>query len=231
MLRAFSPKFFYSGIRIFLLVSGIYALTACGATHNHRPIGERRSQVYASFGGPLITVGVPIPAPYSVLGYTYGYNDRMNLHAAFHPSAALYKTFAADLGAGYEVLHSHQVWPEIYLDGSLAFGADGSNFVAFPILSPVFSYSVGRLDAYWGSDFLFQFQDNDRVWTPQSISPFVGESTRLGKRWNLGIELKWASINHNFKYASLKHPSALGTDYGALAPYIYCSYSFGGSGD
>jgi len=55
-------------------------LAACGATHNRKPLGASRSQLHLSIGGPLITVGVPFPAPYSVLGYAYGWNERLNIY-------------------------------------------------------------------------------------------------------------------------------------------------------
>jgi hypothetical protein len=174
----------------------------------------------------MITMGAPIPVPYTVVGYDYGITDRVNLHGSVHPTAAVYKTFASELGATIGLVPQDGAVPEVVLDARVAIATDGESAVAFPILTPVVLYLWGRYSPYIGVDHLFQFHSNDRVYTPQTLAPFVGFRSRVGGRWQLGAELKWAAINHDLTYNNVEHPSVFGTRNGDLAPYFFVSYDF-----
>lgn len=213
---------------VFVMLIALAILAGCGATHLRKPLGEGRSQIHASVGGPLITVGAPIPAPYSTVGYAYGVHEKLNLHAAIHPTAIAYKNYAMEFGAGYGVLKQEGWIPEVYGDLRAALATDGGNWAFMPILTPVVSWQWRFLNPYLGTDFLFQFNDSDQAALPQSISPFVGMNFLIGDAWGTGLELKWASVNHSFKNSSIDHPSALGSDKGVLAPHLFVSYQFGG---
>lgn len=201
-------------------------MMACGASHRTHPLKTGESEVHVSVGGPLIKQGFVVPAPYAVLGYSYGLTDRIYLMAAWHITAALFKTFSAEWGAGIELLAQDEAIPEIMLHARLVTAADNREFVIFPILSPSLAYRLGTYTPYVGMDHLFQFHDNDRWYTPQALAPFVGLQKIWGERWMTGLELKWSAVNHNMKTASVDHVSAFGTKRGALAPYIYASWKF-----
>ncbi|PIR22827.1 MAG: hypothetical protein COV44_06620 [Deltaproteobacteria bacterium CG11_big_fil_rev_8_21_14_0_20_45_16] len=162
------------------------------------------------------------------MGYAYGWNERLNIYGNLHPTAMLYRTFAAELGAGYEIFKQLGPIPELYLDARLAFASDAESFAAFPIISPIVSYDISWWNPYGGMDFLFQFHDNDRVWTPQSMTFFVGSAFQVSDKLETGLELKWSGFNHSFERASVDHPKAFGSDQGVLAPYLFVSYQFGG---
>jgi len=218
---ASSPK------RIFAII-GLAALfvAGCGATRNLRPLGDGNSALHFSLGGPIVTIGVPIPVPYSELGYSYGLGNRWNLHGSFQPTAALYKTAAFETGAAAELLEGAHGWPEIMFDMRMLFVAGSGGMVAFPIITPVFSYSLKRWTPYLGIDSLFQVHDNDRPLLPKVYSPFGGARVRAWDNWNFGLELKWQAINHDLNFETVKHPRSAGTSYGVLAPYIYVGYEF-----
>lgn len=203
----------------------IVSLTACGATRTLKPLGEGNSQIDVSVGGPMITQGVSIPAPYSSVGYSYGIHEKLNLEAAFHPTAAIYKTFGMEVGALAGLVSQDGAIPEVALNARVAVGADLSNAAAFPILSPVISYDWSGWSPYVGMDHLFQLHDNDRAWTPQILAPFLGARYQ-GTNWLGGAEVKWAAINHDLKYNNVDHPKALGSSRGALAPHLFLGYRF-----
>ncbi len=201
------------------------ALQGCGATRTLKPLGKGNSQADLSLGGPMITQGAPIPAPYTVVGYSYGVTDRVNLNASFHPSAALYKVFATEFGATTEIVSQEKHGVELVIDTRFIFATNAEDAIILPTITPVLSYEMGSFTPYVGMDALFQIQDNDRPYLPQTYAPFLGARGQLGSSWILGGEVKWAAANHKIKFSHVKHPSWIG-DYGQVAPYIFVGYKF-----
>lgn len=205
----------------------ILQLTGCGSTRSLKPLGDGVHKVDLSIGGPMLDATAKAPAPYAIVGYSYGLGSKWNLEAHYHAVASLYKTFALELGASYELLEQGHATPNIMLNGRIAIATDGKRAAAFPIISPTVAYEVARFTPYIGSDFLFQFHDNDRVYTPQSIAPYIG--TRYAwSSFDFGGEFKWLAANHDFTYNNLDFPTGPG-NRGAFGGYLYFAYRFGGS--
>jgi len=217
-------------LKEFLPLLGLCLFTllnlACSSVKTLKPLGKNQHQIDAAVGGPFVTTGgMTIPVPYAVAGYAYGLNDKLNVQGSLHITTALYKTFGAELGVGYEILRQDNWIPEIFLDARAFIGTDIKQTMFMPILTPVLSYEWAGWSPYIGIDNAFVFDGNDRWYSPQALAPLVGLRARVGG-WQVGGEFKWLGANHDFTYADIERPTGLG-NHGALAPYLYVNYKFG----
>lgn len=105
---------------------GLAFAAGCSTTHGIRPIGKGNVDVALSLGGPITEVfGAPIPLPLSTLGATVGVTETTNVHAAFHPTAALmFAIGAGELGASQRLLAPSGARPRLMADLTLI-GAAG----------------------------------------------------------------------------------------------------------
>lgn len=133
--------------RAFALVA--LALTACSTIHGVKPVGEGVVRPDLPFGGPITEVyGAPIPIPITQIGATYGLDDKTDVHAAWHSSAAaFYNLFGADVGASRELVEWAGARPRVMTDLTvLTFAGDNepggsSNIPVVPTY-----YAPGNID-------------------------------------------------------------------------------------
>lgn len=98
--------------------------SACTTVHGVKPVGRGAVAVEGEVGGPITEVyGLPIPLPLSSVGATYGVSDRVDVHAAVHPSPALlFGLFLADAGVSGQLFPPEGARPRLMADLTLTAG-------------------------------------------------------------------------------------------------------------
>lgn len=201
----------------------------CSAVHNLKPLDRGDSQVYASLGGPLITEGVSFPVPYTIAGYAYGVHEKLTLHGELHPSAAIYKTFAAGIGGLIGFVKEAGWIPELAVDLQGVFASDFSETVLFPIATPILSYQLWNpaWHGYAGIDILWQLHSHDDAAAPRSYAPLIGiRYTPQAQKLGFGIETKWLGVSDEIQESTLDFPKPFGSNYGDLGVYLHFHYPF-----
>jgi hypothetical protein len=209
-------------------------LVGCTTVHGVRPVGKGAVALEGSFGGPITEVyGAPLPIPFSAVGATYGASDRVDLHAAWHPSPALFFNLAAgDLGASYVLLGQSGIRPRVMGDLTLTFvggdneagGAEGG-FRVFvqPTANAAWDWGKHRRQTVYGGLTLF-------------AQPFPGvhalPAVTAGHWWGLGrthlvTELKWVAPTESSRDL-VPHYYAPG-DLGAVELQLGFRSTFGGA--
>lgn len=186
--------------RAFALVA--LALTACSTIHGVKPVGKGVVRPELSFGGPITEVyGAPIPIPITQIGATYGLDDKTDVHAAWHSSAAaFYNLFGADVGASRELVEWVGARPRVMADLTvLTFAGDNEpggsegGFRLFVQPTVTTSWDWGkhkRETTYIALTALFQPSPSVRI-VPALA---VGNQWALGRRLSLTTEFKWISF-------------------------------------
>lgn len=214
---------------LLLLVLG----TGCTTVHGVRPVGDGALRVEGSLGGPLTEVyGAPIPLPFSGLGATWGLDDKTDLHAAWHPSAALFfNLFGADLGASREFLGPEGARPRLMGDLTLTV-AGGDNEPGSPE-GAVRVWAQPTLNASW------DWGRKDRQTVYLGLTAFVEPAPEfhvlpalvVGEWWGIGrftatTEFKWISPTQS-SYDLTPRYYAPG-NLGAISFQLGAAYTFGG---
>lgn len=77
---------------------------SCAPSRYVKPLAKKQSAAAFSFGGPLIQFsGMPIPIPFTTLGYGYGITDNITAYGNLHSTSALYGNSQADIGTTLSV--------------------------------------------------------------------------------------------------------------------------------
>lgn len=99
-------------------LAGICLAIGCSTTHGIRPIGAGNVGVELSLGGPITEVfGAPIPIPLTTAGVTFGATATTDIHAAFHPTAALmFGIGAGEVGASQQLVAPENARPRVMAD-------------------------------------------------------------------------------------------------------------------
>lgn len=176
----------------------ILTLVACSTTHGIRPLGKGVVAPEFSVGGPLTEIyGLPMPLPLSTLGASVGVTDRVDVHAAWHPTAALITGVAAgEVGADVEVFAPDGARPRIMVDLTVVAaggdtaedGADGG-FRVFVQPTVLASWDWGKLRRQ-------AFYAGLTAFTQPYPTHAVGAAL-VGNQWGIGprvfatTELKW----------------------------------------
>lgn len=182
-----------------LIVLSAALLAGCSVVHGVRPIGKGAGSLDVSLGGPITEVfGAPIPLPLTTVGGTYGITDTTDVHAAFHPTAALmFGIGAGDLGVSQQLLAPQGARPRLMVDltfvgagGDRLAGAlpeGGFRFFMQPTLLAGWDWGKARRQTvYVGFTSFLEPADEFH-----QVSGFV-----LGNRFGFGrshldVELKW----------------------------------------
>ncbi len=178
------------------------ALTACSTIHGVKPVGRGVIRPELSVGGPITQVyGAPIPIPLSQLGATYGLDDKTDLHAAWHTSAAsFYNLFGADVGASRELLEWAGVRPRLMADLTvLTFAGDnepggspgGFRLFVQPTVTGSWDWGKHKRETVYVS-LTALFQPFPKLHLVPALA--VGNEWALGKRLSLTTEFKWISF-------------------------------------
>lgn len=182
-----------------VLWAGLALAVGCSTTHGIRPIGKGNVGVELSVGGPITEVfGAPIPIPLSTLGATVGVTDTTDVHAAFHPTAALmFAIGAGEIGASQQLFAPKGARPRLSADVTLLGAAGdlnpdqapegGFRFFFQPTLLAGWDYGkTGQHTVYTGVTGFFEPAE-----TFHGIGGWI-LGNRFGvKRGHVDVELKW----------------------------------------
>lgn len=209
-------------------------ISGCSTVHGVRPIGKGKVAVEGTLGGPMTKVfGAYIPLPLTTVGATYGLDDRTDVHAALHPTAAAVAGVAAiDAGVSRELVAWQGARPRVMADAT-AIGAGGDATSAGPeggfalFLQPTVTASwdwgkARRQSFYTGLTGFSQI-----VPTPHLLGAWVLGNRFAVKRTSLTTELKWIA-----PYASSEPivPEFVSPgSQGAVSFQLGLGYTFGGA--
>ena len=170
------------------------ALGGCAYPYTVRNVGADQTVLYASVGGPLFdNLGAPVPIPAVVVGAQHGVTDFWDAHASLHVLAAVYKMAGIDAGSTLRLLRQRGGVPEV--TGTLRLSLltdfeDGAR--VYPELEAYASWLLrGRVLVFGGLFTLYDFfwRTGPRVhW-----GPCIGAEVSLGRRYALGLALRWIS--------------------------------------
>ena len=83
----------------------IVALFSCSPARFIKPLEKNQKAVMAHLGGPLINFsGIPMPIPFSSIGFGYGLRDRLTVYSAWHTTSALFGNWQQEFGISFEPL-------------------------------------------------------------------------------------------------------------------------------
>ncbi|MFZ4619563.1 MAG: hypothetical protein ACOYNS_03315 [Bacteroidota bacterium] len=196
--------------RITIIALLFSLFVGCGVTQPVRPIEEGKSEIIASFGGPIIPVGsIAFPVPYLNVGMLYGVQQNLTVYGNAHVTALLFKDIGVDGGFCARLLPEKGIRPEITVNGRAYIFSDafrGNTTRFFPMATLTGSYSVGeRSLIYFGADNLYQF--SSREWF---VSSFVGYSFPVGSSVLLQCETKWMAMNKDTRHGVFEGLAAVG---------------------
>jgi hypothetical protein len=177
---------------VYLVLSICILIIHCGTVSSVKPLGSGNKAVVFSAGGPVAPVyDMNIPLPYSVLRYRSGLNSSTDFHIGIHPTMALFGNLGIDAGFTRHFMRSRGLVPGLSA-GFVLYGfydfADLNHLRAYPELSVIFSYDIGRSDhvVYMGGQTMLQFAEPYVV--PAVIT---GGEFSLGKNLILSLETRW----------------------------------------
>ena len=178
-------------LALLLLTAGLWG---CAYPYNVRNVGAEQTALYASVGGPLFdNLGAPIPIPAVVVGAQHGVTDFWDAHASLHVLAAVYKMAGIDAGSTLRLLRQRGGVPEVtgtFRLSLLTNFEDGAR--VYPELEAFASWLLrGRVLLFGGLNTFYDFfwHGGPRVhW-----GPCVGAEVQLGRRYALGIAVRWIS--------------------------------------
>lgn len=201
-------------------------LAACSTTHGVRPLGQGAFAPELSVGGPVTEIfGAPIPLPLSTIGASYGVTDTVDIHAAWHPTAAILTgIFGADAGVDVQLFAPHGAAPRLMADVTLVLGAGDTSergadggVAVFLQPSVLASWDWGkqrRQTVYTGLTGFLQ------PWPAHALGGLIlGNRFGIGERFWITTEAKWLG-----PYASSE---ALVPTYYAPGPLGALSFQLG----
>lgn len=222
---------------LFPLVGVLVLAAGCSTIHGIKPVGRGVVRPEISVGGPITEVyGAPIPIPISQLGATYGLDDRTDLHAAWHTSAAgFYNVFGADAGVSRQLLAPAGARPRLMVDGTLLAFA-GDNEPGSPPDGAAGGFRLFVQPTVTGS---WDWGAHDRQTTYVALTamfqPFpeihllpalaVGNAWALGPRAAVTTELTWLAFTQsNLPVVPVYYAPG---NIGALGLHLGFSYAIG----
>jgi hypothetical protein len=182
------------------------AVAGCGTFNAARPLAPGEHAVGATFGGPLVRLGAPIPLPSLVLEGRHGLRPvaqrPFDVHYGLNATAAAFGLAQVHGGVGWQLtdqqggLPAFTVADRFYLASShLAAGrwagADRALW-ALNQLDLLASWDRGRLLGYTGLSQLTDLRDPGL-----HLAPILGGQVGLGEgqTWGLQLEARYFGVN------------------------------------
>lgn len=206
-------------------------LAGCGVSRGIRPLGEGRTAVTASAGGPMFAnLGTPMPIPLTTVGVAHGVHDRVDLHGGAHiTSAGLFGIYGLELGAGVLLLEQKSpAAPALMADitlngfsGNLGEGDPPGGTRVFPEVDLRASWAWGQREhlVYTGPSTFSQV-------SPFATVPYwaLGNQFMLGDL-DLTVEGRWIAPWEDPKSVTVDWVGMGGA--GVLAVHLGARYKFG----
>jgi hypothetical protein len=213
-------------MRYLLLLAAALALPACTARSTIEPIGQGRTAMHASFGGPFVEAfDTQVPVPNLAVGATHGVTDRLDASGSLYLLPLVYGIVGFDVGAAYYILtdsttsiSSIAVQPRLLTLISVKSDVE-ERLRIYPALSASAAWRHGENRFYTGFDLLVPLSSPDYDPDPPVgiVSPFIGYRWALGTSTHLLTEIKWHGANVRTN-ATVNYVNPFG--YGAITPLV-----------
>ena len=188
------------------LAASLMAAPGCGTMNAARPLAPGEHMVGATFGGPMITLGAPLPLPSFVAEGRHGLKpllDRpFDVHYGLNLTAAAFGIVQVHGGAAWQLTDQRAALPaftvasRLFLaDNHLAGGryeeADRSLW-ALNQTDLLASWQRERWLGYTGVSQLTDFR-----YAGLHLAPILGGQVGLGEqqRWSLQVESRYYGVN------------------------------------
>ncbi|MGB1102536.1 MAG: hypothetical protein ACPG21_02815 [Crocinitomicaceae bacterium] len=183
-----------------LLLFGVMLISSCTASRFVEPLDKDEISIGASFGGPIIDFGGPLPMPITSVEVGYGLDSSLTVFGGWHTTAAIFGNAQIDLGCSYQFLEQDRFIPNLSVSPSINmiydFGDRNGNI--WPVLDINAFWNYGQRSSYFYAGFNNYFELNstgandqpqDRYWL---FSPQIGHVLK-GKngRGQLTTEFKF----------------------------------------
>lgn len=197
-------------------------------TRNVRPLGEDKTEVGASLGGPLLNLGVPIAVPQTSLYVRHGLSNKWDVDVGL--TLPVTSVIGIDVGTAYQIWGQAGNAPAFSLGARLYGFGNGRGFVgmkntdgekfrvepkAFEDFSAVFSWAFGDKYLVWtGAQAFMQIEH-------MMIRPAVlaGANWRFADDFTVGMELKYVDFLRSQEFSpvsvyGIAHHGAFGVQFG-----------------
>lgn len=221
-----------SGRTAALLFSSLLATSGCGTFNAARPLAPGEHAVGATLGGPLITLGAPLPIPSLVVEGRHGLqplaNRPFDLHYGLNATAAGFGIAQGHVGAAWQLTDAKGGVPALTV-ANRVFLADNHlaankaetaerHFWALDQLDLLASWDSGRWLGYTGLSQLTDFR-----YPGLHLAPVLGGQVSLGsaRAWSLQLETRYYGVNDTASSNAVPWvtlgPGALGVNLGVQA--------------
>ena len=221
-----------SGRNAALLLSSLLATWGCGTFNAARPLAPGEHAVGATLGGPLITLGAPLPIPSLVVEGRHGLqplaNRPFDLHYGLNATAAGFGIAQGHVGAAWQLTDAKGGVPALTV-ANRVFLADNHlasnkaetaerHFWALDQLDLLASWDSGRWLGYTGLSQLTDFR-----YPGLHLAPVLGGQVSLGgaRSWSLQLETRYYGVNDTASSNAVPWvtlgPGALGVNLGVQA--------------
>ncbi len=198
-------------LSIFLFFFG-----SCAPSRFVEPLKKKELSVGASFGGPALDYGVPVPLPLTSIEIGYGIDTNLTVFGAIHTSAILFGNMQLDAGVTYRILKQKKYIPNISISPSFNFihNLSKGSTKFWPILDLNSYWNYGQRNNYFyiGVNNYFELSKTMALDQPQSrnwlVNPQIGHVIK-GKRenWQFTTEFKLLGPNIDNSYAFIPYAS------------------------
>lgn len=198
---------------------------ACSVTRSVRPVGEGKTEVGLSVGGPIFTnLGPPIPAPLTAIYGRHGLNEKTDVDVGLHVPVA--GAIGLDAGAARLLRAQDGGIPAVMAGGRLLLfanalwltGRDNPNGGGYASDIRLFeeayahaSWAVGEKVLLWaGADLFMQLEDG--IVRPTLLA---GGEWRPVKRFGIALEARQMAFTTDQRFAAVDFVGP--ADLGAFA--------------
>ena len=169
--------------------------SGCGHMSTLRPTPKGQVQAELAVGGPFARISnAPIPIPLSTVGARYGFHERADVHAHFHPTAAALGVMGLDVGGSLLALQQDGAVPDVTATARVYGFTDFKAFRPYLQVSGVVSWKLwGRVAPFFGADALVQFGASPLFALGAGLQAIFGRAF-------VQAEAKWFGVGHDTRY-------------------------------
>jgi hypothetical protein len=205
----------------------VILISSCAPSRYVEPLDKEEWSVGASFGGPVIDFGGPLPMPITSIDVGYGLDSNLTVFGGLHTTSALFGNGQIDLGLTYRFIKQNGALPNVSVSPSFNmiydFGDRSGNF--WPVLDANAYWNYGQRRSYFyvGINNYFELSSTGANVQPQDyywlFNPQVGHVLKLNEgRGAFTTEIKYLGpyIDNSYAFVPFLPPG----NRGALGFYI-----------
>lgn len=129
----------------------ILLLASCAPSRFVEPLEKEQWSVGGNVGGPMISLGAPMPTPLSAVEVGYGLQDNLTVHGGLHLTSLLFGTGQIDFGATYKFLDQEKYTPNLSasVGGNFAFTPTERSARFWPTIDMNMYWNYGKRNSYF----------------------------------------------------------------------------------